>query len=43
MDQDELIQLVIDQTNCSREKAIEALNLKNNDIVHAIMVKLFFY
>lgn len=32
-----LIPVVIDQTNCSREQAIEALKIKNNDVVSAIM------
>jgi NACalpha-BTF3-like transcription factor len=32
------ILVVIDETNCSRDEAIESLNLNNNDIVTSIMV-----
>jgi hypothetical protein len=40
-DIDNLAQLVIDQTSCSKAAAVKALNETNGDVVAAIMVSSF--
>ena len=42
-DIDNLAQLVIDQTSCSKAAAVKALNETNGDVVAAIMVSSFSY
>jgi len=41
IDKEIAIQLIIYETHCTKEVAIEALNITNNDIVTAIMVEIY--